>query len=80
MLKNSRKAAVTVLACMLAGGCGQTAEQDGGTDAKPYVDISLYSDVNFWKLPEWDTAEGTITGEITKQTGVTVDEIGRAHV
>lgn len=73
MLKNSRKAAVIVLACMLAGGCRQTAEQDGGTDAKPYVDISLYSDVNFWKLPEWDTAEGTITGEITKQTGVTVD-------
>lgn len=63
---------ITVV-CVLFGGCGEEKGQDMAADGSAYANISLYSDVNFWKPLAWDTAEGTITGEITKETGVTVD-------
>jgi len=38
-----------------------------------YADISWYSDVEVWNPPEWDTTEGTITGDISKKLGVQVE-------
>ncbi len=38
-----------------------------------YIRFSLFCDVNFWKPPQWETKEGTITGEISKKTGVVID-------
>lgn len=51
-------------------GCGVAAgqEESGGTTR-----ISLFCDVDFWTPPPWETGEDTITGKITKETGVALD-------
>lgn len=38
-----------------------------------YARATLFSDVSFWEPPLWDTAEGTITGDISKITGLALD-------
>lgn len=59
---------------ILLSGCG--AEQnhtvtEEGEDS--YARASLFCDVNFWEPPSWSTEEGTITGDITKKTGLALD-------
>lgn len=59
-----------LLAVMGIQGCGNNAAHE---EDKDYVNISLFCDVDFWTPPKWDTGEGTITGKITKETGVVLD-------
>ena len=40
---------------------------------REYARVSLFCDVEFWKPPVWDTAEDTITGEISQKTGLALD-------
>ena len=65
---------------MLAGvlqlaGCGAGGDSIETEDGKgnTYATASLFCDVNFWEPPSWETEEGTITGDITKRTGLALD-------
>ena len=65
---------------MLAGvlqlaGCGAGGDSTETEDGKgnTYATASLFCDVNFWEPPSWETEEGTITGDITKRTGLALD-------
>ncbi|MBO5371252.1 MAG: extracellular solute-binding protein [Lachnospiraceae bacterium] len=49
------------------------SDNDYKEAATEYAEVTFYSDVNFWKPPVWDTGEDTITGEISKNTGVKLD-------
>ena len=51
------------------GGRQEIQEQED----MEYVRLSLFCDVNFWKPPQWETKEGSITGEISQKTGVVID-------
>lgn len=64
------------LAVMLAlclSACGNQTDVYEDSEKTQYANITLYSDVSFWEPPSWDTSKGTITGDISKKTGVTVD-------
>lgn len=86
MKKWKKAAAMGLAAMLLLGGCkaadsGQTtgaAEQNSaaelagteGTD-NTIDKVVWFSDVDFWNPPtKWDTSEDTITGGITKATGL----------
>lgn len=51
-------------------GCGKESAQKEDRD---YTYLSLFCDVDFWSPPKWDTNEDTITGKITKETGVVLN-------
>lgn len=51
-------------------GCGSETEEE---PFREYTQISLFCDVDFWTPPEWETSEGSITGKISRETGVTLD-------
>ncbi len=51
------------------GGRQEIQEQED----MEYVRLSLFCDVNFWKPPQWEAKEGSITGEISQKTGVVID-------
>lgn len=70
-----RKKLICYIFCILlvfmgVQGCGSDAGQE--TDNE-YTHISLFCDVDFWTPPKWDTGEDTITGKITKETGVVLE-------
>lgn len=52
--------------------CGKN-NYDYQEKTKDYAEVSFYSDVNFWEVPAWDTAEDTLTGEISQKTGLKLD-------
>lgn len=60
----------------MLSGCGSRKE-DRGADYShkedTYAKASLFCDVNFWEPPSWSTEEGTITGDITRATGLALD-------
>lgn len=64
---------ICLLAAVLCSACGKTSESYSGYAKADYTKITLYSDVSFWEPPLWDTTEGTVTGDISAKTGVTVD-------
>ena len=85
MRKWKRAVAIGLTAMLVLGGCGSTgtdqtigmAEENstavaGGETADSTIDkVVWFSDVDFWNPPtKWDTSEGTITGGITKATGL----------
>lgn len=72
-----------VATALMLGGCGSTetgTEQEssagqesstGTTEAESIDKVVWFSDVDFWAPPtKWDTTEGTVTGGITKATGL----------
>lgn len=59
-----------LLVIMGVQGCGNHLAQQENVD---YTYISLFCDVDFWTPPRWDTSEDTITGKITKGTGVVLE-------
>lgn len=77
-------AAIVATAALLLSGCGTAAETQnkegtesssvgsGEKDDSQTIDkVTWFSDVNFWNPPtKWDTTEGTVTGGITKATGL----------
>lgn len=59
---------------VLSGGCGGEALNDELKIQEEPVDYaSLYCDVDFWNPMEWSTEENTITGDITKKTGLALE-------
>lgn len=44
-------------------------------DRQEVIRASLFCDVEFWGYPAWEETEGTITGDITRRTGVALDVI-----
>lgn len=64
---------LALFAVFLAAAAGGGKENAPGEKNVEYVRLSLFCDVEFWKPPQWDTGEGTITGEISERTGVIVD-------
>lgn len=52
-------------------GCGgHVAQQE---EYGEYIYLSLFCDVDFWKAPQWDTGEDSITGKISRKTGVALN-------
>ena len=73
MIGKSKKIWIAVCMLMLCiSACGKKEENYQQT-TKEYAEVTFYSDVNFWKPPVWDTTEGTITGDISKKTGLKLD-------
>lgn len=67
---------ITVMFCILflMGGCKPAApsHQKQNTELDT---ITLFSDVDFWDLPDWSLEEGSISAEISKQTGLVIDNM-----
>lgn len=65
--------------CICLFGCDKSDTKgqklDTQIQAETYVPISLLCDVDFWEPPVWDQTEGTITGDISKKTGATLNVI-----
>ena len=66
---------VLLLYLSLLTGCMEDKHSDDSdvTGDPGYTQLTLFSDVEFWRPPAWDVTEGTITGDISRNTGVTVD-------
>lgn len=54
-------------------GCAGKQEESEQTQKENYVTATLFCDVNHWNPPAWDLSEDSITGKITKKTGVQLD-------
>lgn len=59
------------LAFMGIQGCDSHTAQTEEYEECTY--LSLFCDVDFWTPPKWDTSEDTITGKITRETGVVLE-------
>lgn len=60
--------------CIMLGGCSGENPDDEMEIQEESVDYaSLYCDVDFWNPMEWSTEENTITGDITKKTGLALE-------
>ena len=54
----------------LTGGCNYAIPEQETTRLDS---VTLFSDVDFWDLPDWSLEEGTISAESSKQTGLKID-------
>lgn len=54
-------------------GCAGKQDESEQTQKENYVTATLFCDVNHWNPPAWDLSEDSITGKITKKTGVQLD-------
>ena len=46
------------------------------TDLNPaFVTATLFSDVDFWEVPDWSLDAGTLSAEISEQTGLMLETI-----
>lgn len=59
--------------CMMNGCGGSNSNQSQTENNDEYARASLFCDVNFWEPPSWDMTEGTITGDISRITGLALD-------
>lgn len=69
-------AGILVLGTLFLGGCtkaGQENEEENKNTREEYARATLFCDVDFWEPPSWNTEEGTITGDISKKTGLALD-------
>lgn len=74
MKKERRKLCLLLFGVILLTGCHMVkGVRTDRIEPQEYARASLFCDVNFWEPPSWDTAEGTITGEISKKTGLALD-------
>lgn len=60
------------LLAALLSACSTKEETAAGQEI---IRASLFCDVEFWGYPVWEETEGTITGDITRRTGVALDVI-----
>lgn len=76
MERKKRYQSAIVLFLLTAGlmfaACVKQENRQENQDTE-YVRLSLFCDVNFWKPPQWETKEGSITGQISEKTGVVID-------
>lgn len=61
-----------IVLCIIGNvACGSEREEQ--IKQNDIAEVEFYSDVNFWKPPVWDVSENTLTGEISKKTGLKLD-------
>lgn len=66
--------AVALLAIVIFLGIRMKNSKQGTAEAEnPIAAATWFSDVSFWNPPPWSNEEGTITGDITKKTGLSLD-------
>ncbi len=65
---------IIAIVCILflTGGCKPAApkQQEAELDT-----VTLFSDVDFWDLPDWSLEEGSVSAEISKQTGLVIENM-----
>ncbi|MDR2903891.1 MAG: hypothetical protein LBU77_05240, partial [Clostridiales bacterium] len=61
------------LLILITSGCSNTEARKNKVEKAPYVSAQLFCDVDFWQAPQWDITPGTITGDISAATGLTLD-------
>lgn len=68
---------VIFMACWVCGCSAERGQQISETaeETDKYAHLTMFCDVEFWNPPAWDEAAGTITGDISRQTGVALDVI-----
>ncbi|MBW4080004.1 hypothetical protein [Paenibacillus sp. S150] len=49
----------------------ETNQQNNNVSSAEPVDYTWFATTGFWNPPQWSTEPGSVTGEITKNTGVT---------
>lgn len=59
--------------CLMNGCSGSNSKQSQIDNSDEYVGVSLFCDVNFWEPPYWNITEGTITGDISRITGLALN-------
>lgn len=67
-----RMLSICLATFLLLSACGQ---QKPGATGPGYETATLFCDVAHWKIPDWSVEENTITGMITKETGLALDVI-----
>lgn len=65
-------AAACLASVLLLWGCGKESVEK---TEEGYKQLTLFSDVEFWNPPDWSLEEGSITRDITDETGVVVDVV-----
>ncbi|HBA49735.1 MAG TPA: hypothetical protein DCZ91_18455 [Lachnospiraceae bacterium] len=66
-----RKPGICALLLLTALLSACSRKEEAGEQA--VIRASLFCDVEFWGYPAWEETEGTITGDITRRTGVALD-------
>lgn len=61
-----------LISCILLSGCRKETKT-GVAEPAEYETAALFSDVSFWEPPLWDATKGTIMGDISAKTGLTLD-------
>ena len=65
---------IIAIVCILflTGGCKPATpkQQEAKLDT-----VTLFSDVDFWDLPDWSLEEGIVSAEISKQTGLVIENM-----
>ncbi len=56
--------------CILLVSCGKKEDAE---ETDEYATATLFCDVSWWKPPLWKEEEGTITGDISRKTGLKLD-------
>ena len=78
-MKNWKRYMLVFIGIMLLFGCGypkrKLQKENKKKTVSDYTELTMFSDVSYWELPEWSLDEGSVTGEITKRTGVIIDDI-----
>lgn len=59
--------AMVLLGAGILSGCAQNTENEA---PKTYAEAELFCDVDFWKPPAWSEQSETVTGKISKATGL----------
>lgn len=72
MVRIKRIIFIFVYSILLLSACDKRSEQE---EMKAYARASLFCDVSWWKIPVWEEKDGTITGDISKKTGLALDII-----
>lgn len=75
ILKKAIPAYCLLFSIFLAGCAGENSGEPIAED--DYVSVTLFVDVSFWHAPRWDTEPGTITGDISRETGLIIDPVER---
>ncbi len=62
---------IIFLNALFLSACGGRQQQETEASAR----ASLFCDVSWWETPSWREEEGTITGDISRKTGLALDII-----
>ena len=58
-----------------SGDSGRDTANIASTNRFSYVTATLFSDVDYWELPDWSLKEGTLSAEISRRTGLKLETV-----